>query len=179
MFFEPVGAEIDHDEAIGIGTNIWVDCWRGGAHLMLGDFRKALADLDQAIDTDPQDLEAHLWRGEAYRLMGRHPEAVRDLDRAIALDIRYGWGYVNRALLRFALGDEQGMAADFAMIPRDVIAAARGVDAAEPGEVPAPEAMRRILESALARAKGIRRPEDYLNRIWMGRKRRLPSKVHE
>ena len=155
------------DAAVGIGTKIWVHCWRGGAYLKLGELQKALADFDRAIEMDPQDLEAYLWRGEAYRLLGRHAEALRDLDLAIALDARYTWGYFNRALVRSALGDAEGMAADFATIPREIVSALRAGREAEPGEVLAPEEMRRILEAGLERAKGIRRPENYLNHIWM------------
>ena len=155
-------------EAAGLGTRFWVDCWRGAAHLMLGEHEKALTDLDQAIKADPQDLEAYLWRGEAYRLLGRNAEAMRDLDRAIALDGLYAWGYFNRALLRGDMGDAKGMAADFASIPPEIIAALRAPKSGK-SAVPGPKEMRRILEAGLKRAKGIRRPELYLNAIWMGR----------
>lgn len=154
------------DEAAGLGTKIWFNCWRGGAYLMMGKHLKALADFDQAIKTDPQDLEAHLWRGEAYRLLGRNAEALRDLDRALELDGKYTWAYFNRALVRGAMGDAKGMADDFKMIPEDIIAAIRGTSkAVDPGRAE----MRRILEAGLKRAKGNRRPEHYLNSIWMGR----------
>lgn len=147
------------DEAVGLGTKSWVNCWRGAAYLKLGERRKALRDFDRAIKADPQDLEAYLWRGEAHRLRGRNAEALRDLDRAIALDANYTWAYFNRALARGAMGDEKGMAADFKMIPEDILAAVAG-----------PKEMRKILEAGLKRAKGIRRPERYLNAIWMGRR---------
>lgn len=153
------------DAAAGLGTRFWVNCWRGGAYLKLGEHEKALADFDRAIEQDPQDLEAHLWRGEAKRLLGRNAAALRDLDRALALDGLYAWGYFNRALVRGAMGDAKGMAADFAMIPAEIIAAIHGPKAVVTGE----KAMRRILEAGLKRAKGIRRPEQYLNSIWMGR----------
>lgn len=161
------------DEAVGLGAELWVKCWRGGAHLMLGKRLKAVQDLDEAIKTDPQDLEAHLWRGEAYRLLGRNADALRDLNRAIALDAKYTWGYFNRALARGAAGDAKGMAADFARIPAAVIAAIRGELKAGTPVAKNVKAMRGILEEGLRRAKGIRRPEHYLNAIWMGRE--LPS----
>lgn len=152
------------DEGAAIGTTIWVNCWRGAAFLMLGRRREALADLDAAIATDPQDLEAHLWRGEAHRLMGRTAEALRDLDRALALDPGYAWAYFNRALVRDAKGDAKGMAEDFARIPADLVAALRGPKAGPMDR----KGMRAVLETGLARAKGIRRPESYLNSIWLG-----------
>lgn len=152
------------DEGAAIGTKIWVNCWRGAAHLLLGERRKALADLDAAIATDPQDLEAHLWRGEALRLMGRTAEALRDLDRALELDPGYAWARFDRALARDDAGDAKGMAADFAKIPRDLVAALRGPKDGAPDR----EEMRAILVSGLKRAKGIRRPERYLDAIWQG-----------
>lgn len=151
------------DEGAAIGTKIWVNCWRGAAYLLLGERRKALADLDAAIATDPEDLEAHLWRGEAYRVMGRPAEALRDLDRALELDPGYTWAYFDRALARDDAGDAKGMAADFARIPADIIAALRGPKAGAPGRAE----MRATLEAGLERARGIRRPEAYLNSIWL------------
>ncbi|MBI2387147.1 MAG: tetratricopeptide repeat protein [Elusimicrobia bacterium] len=152
------------DEGAAIGTRIWVHCWRGAAYLKLGERRKALADLDAAVATDPQDLEAHLWRGEALRLMGRTAEALRALDRALELDPRYAWAYFNRALARDDAGDAEGMAADFARIPPELASALRGPKAGAPGRAE----MRAVLERGLRRAKGIRRPESYLNAIWLG-----------
>ncbi|MBI5882239.1 MAG: tetratricopeptide repeat protein [Elusimicrobia bacterium] len=154
------------DEAVALGAEVWVHCWRGAAHLKLGELKKALPDLDQAIKRDPQDLEAYLWRGEAYRLMGRPARALRDLDRAIALDPKFVWGHFNRALARHAMGDTKAVAEDFAKIPEEVIAAIRG---SRKTGTPGPREMRRVLEAGLERAKGIRRPETYLNSIWMGR----------
>ncbi len=148
------------DEGAALGTKIWVNCWRGAARLKLGNIRGAMSDLDAAIAADPQDLEAYVWRGEARRLAGRHAQALRDLDRALALDPKYAWACVNRALARGALGDEKGFAADFARVPADLLAAARG-----------PRSERALLETALVRAKGVRRPERYLDALWMRRTR--------
>ncbi|MBI2790000.1 MAG: tetratricopeptide repeat protein [Elusimicrobia bacterium] len=152
------------DEGAAIGTRIWVNCWRGAAYLMLGRRAEALADLDAAIATDPQDLEAHLWRGEAHRVMGRTSDALRDLDRALELDPAYAWAYANRALARDDAGDAEGMAADFKRLPRDLVAAFGW-----PGRaVPDRARMRALLEAGLARAKGVRRPEAYINSVWRG-----------
>lgn len=148
------------DEGAALGARIWVDCWRGAARLKLGDIRGAMSDLDAAIEADPEDLEAWLWRGEAHRLAGRPAKSLRDLDRALALDPKYAWAYVERALARGALGDEKGLAADFARVPADLLAAARG-----------PKGKRAVLEAALSRAKGVRRPERYLDAIWMRKAR--------
>lgn len=148
------------DEGAALGARIWVNCWRGAARLKLGDARGAIAELDAALEADPEDLEAWLWRGEAHRLAGRPAKALPDLDRALALDPKYAWARVNRALARGALGDEKGFTADFARVPADLLAAER-----------ASKGKRALLEAALARAKGVRRPERYLDAMWMRRSR--------
>lgn len=152
------------DEGEALGAKIWVNCWRGAARLKLGDARGALSDLDAAIAADPEDLEAYLWRGEAHRLAGRPAKALRDLDRALALDPKYAWACVNRALARGDAGDAEGMAVDYARLPKDFVAALGGPQRGVPDRA----RMRALLESGLARAKGIRRPEAYLNSIWLG-----------
>ena len=157
------------DAAAADGARAWVHCWRGAARLKLGNLRGAVADLDRAIARDPQDLEAFVWRGEAYRLLARYPEARRDLDRAIALDAGYGWAHANRALVRQALGDDAGMAEDFAAVPAAVTGFLRGRLRLRKTGPLRPAQMRKVLTAALAWAKGIRRPEAYLNRIWMER----------
>jgi tetratricopeptide (TPR) repeat protein len=177
------------DAAAADGARAWVHCWRGAARLKLGDWRGALADLGRAIARDPQDLEAYVWRGEAYRLLGRLAEARRDLDRAVELDPGYGWAHADRALVRHALGDDAGMAEDFAAVPAEVTGLLRRRLRLRAAGALSPAQMREVLTAALARAKGIRRPEAYLNGIWMGcwprqaaggansRSRRAPSKT--
>lgn len=152
------------DEGAALGAKIWVDCWRGAACLMLGRLPEALAALDAAIATDPQDLEAHLWRGEAHRLLGRTAAALRDLDRALELDPAYSWALVDRALARDDAGDAEGMAADYKRIPKDLVAAFGGPARGVPGRAE----LRALLEAGLSRAKGVRRPEAYLNAVWRG-----------
>jgi len=149
-----------------LGSRIWVNCWRGGVYVKLGKYAEALTDLNLAVKTDDEDLEAHLWRGEAYRLMGRPKRALPDLDRAIALDSQYTWAYFNRALLRDSMGDERGMTADFSMIPASIVAALRGKKRPSAGGLSRLE-MRKVLEEGFRRAGGNRRPEHYLNALWM------------
>jgi tetratricopeptide (TPR) repeat protein len=68
------------------------DAWgissRGQIYLGLGRYDEALADLDRALELDP-DGETFGSRGQVYRLLGREEEARADFARAIELDPGY------------------------------------------------------------------------------------------
>lgn len=155
------------DQALSLGAPIWAQGWRGAAKLKLGQPEDALADLDRALELEPGDQEARVWRGEAYRSLGRHAEALRDLDRVVRSAPDYVWARFDRALVRRAVEDERGMAEDFNAIPLKVRAAIQERLGMPALEVPSPAEMSVILESGLERAKGIRRPESYLEPLWM------------
>jgi len=156
------------DEAVRGGAGLFVFGWRGAARLKLGDFEGALSDLDKAISLDATDLEAFVWRGEAHLRMGRPDEAMADLDRAVAIDGNCWWGYVDRGLTRQALGDEKGLAADYSRVPADVVSSVRADLGLPEGRLTA-DAMAKVLEECLKRAKGVRRWEGYLRPLWLGR----------
>jgi len=52
----------------------------------MGRLDEALADLNRAIELDPEDAETIASRGQVYRLLGREAEALADLARAAGLD---------------------------------------------------------------------------------------------
>jgi tetratricopeptide (TPR) repeat protein len=155
------------DEAVRLGGRTFVFGWRGAARLKLGDARGALEDLDRARELDSKDFEAMVWRGEAYRVLGRHAEALRELDAAVARSPGSCWGYFNRGLVRAALGDEAGLAADLAMVPKDIILFLRRRLGLRQDRPLRPKDMRRILAAGLDLGRGIRRTESYLGRLWM------------
>jgi tetratricopeptide (TPR) repeat protein len=162
------------EEAVRLGGRTFVYGWRGAARLKLGDLRGALADLDRAWGLDSKDFEALVWRGEAYRLLGRHREALRDLDLAAAGAPGSYRGYCNRGLVRHALGDQAGMAADLAMLPQGMTAfLRRRLGFSQDGPL-SPKEMRRVLAAGLELARGSRRTETYLSRLWM-KGRRPPA----
>jgi len=57
---------------------------------------EALADLNRAIELDPNQTRAIADRGETYRITGRYDEALADFNRAIELDSDYAWAIGSR-----------------------------------------------------------------------------------
>jgi tetratricopeptide (TPR) repeat protein len=155
------------NEAVRLGASTFVYGWRGAARFKTGEFDAALTDLDRAVALDPKDLEALCWRGEVYRTQGRSDDALRDLDRVIRSEPAEVWAFFNRALLKGDLGDERGMSADFAAIPRETTDFLRGGLGLETGADLGPGEMRRVLEDGLRRANGVRRREPYAQAVWM------------
>jgi tetratricopeptide (TPR) repeat protein len=69
-------------------ADAWAISSRGQIYLGLGRYDEALADLDRALELDP-DGETFGSRGQVYRLLGREEEARADFARAIELDPGY------------------------------------------------------------------------------------------
>ncbi|MDI7269114.1 MAG: tetratricopeptide repeat protein [Myxococcota bacterium] len=154
------------DQAIALGATTFTYGWRGAARLKLGDLERAVEDLDRAVALDAKDVEALVWRGEAFRLLGRHDEARRDLDAFIADHPGCCWGHFNRGLVRSALGDEEGMADDYARVPARVTSFVQRSMGLPDDRVPGRAVMRRVMAAGLEMGRGIRRWEDYVNMIW-------------
>jgi tetratricopeptide (TPR) repeat protein len=163
------------DAAIGQGAAGYVYSWRGAANMKLGRWHDSMLDLNRACRLDPRDCEPHLWKGELFRLRGKYPQALRELQLVIRNG--YHWGLYNRALVKYALRDRVGLAADFASIPGVETAFLRrqlGLPAEGPLDA---ESMRKVLEAGLARAKGVRRSEAFLRRLWMGKLSRTGGRL--
>ena len=58
---------------------------RGGSFLARNDLTHAMADLNKAIDIDPEFANALRLRGAVHEKMGQHDRAMADFDRAIAI----------------------------------------------------------------------------------------------
>jgi tetratricopeptide (TPR) repeat protein len=85
---------------------------RGESHRLMGRHDEALADLNHAIELDPNSVFAVCNRGETYRLMGRHDEALVDLNRAIELDFNYKDALYNWSETYRMMGRYDGALAD-------------------------------------------------------------------
>jgi tetratricopeptide (TPR) repeat protein len=86
---------------------------RGAAYLNLGEYEKAIADLDQAIELDPEYALAYNHRGAAYFSLGEYEKAIADYDRAIELDPEYAMAYNNRGYAYLNLGEYEKAIADW------------------------------------------------------------------
>jgi len=78
--------------------------WRSMCYLEMGDYAKALADLDDVVRLFPQYSMAYNNRGVLYFFMDRLDEALADLNTAIALNPEHGRAYTNRAQVYCSLG---------------------------------------------------------------------------
>jgi tetratricopeptide (TPR) repeat protein len=76
------------------------------------DYDGALAALNNAVRSDPNDTEAYLQRGELFALEGRRDRAFEDLNRAINLDPKNLIGFVERSELYTIAGDADHALAD-------------------------------------------------------------------
>lgn len=71
---------------------------RALAYVALGDFARAMSDLDQAIELNPRYAPALRDRGGGHALQGDYSRAIADLDQAFRLDPRDVLTLKNRAL---------------------------------------------------------------------------------
>jgi tetratricopeptide (TPR) repeat protein len=60
-------------------------CNRGAAYTELGEYEKALADLNKAISMNPNEESAFLSRGDLFKKRGLKDKAIEDYSNAISL----------------------------------------------------------------------------------------------
>ena len=112
---------------------------RGATYAQMGQYDKALADFDRAIDLDPQYAGAIALRGETYRLMGEYDKALADFDRAIELEPSLNWAIALRGETYRQMGEHARALAEFdraiELDPQDAWAiASRGQTYGQMGE---------------------------------------------
>jgi tetratricopeptide (TPR) repeat protein len=76
---------------------------------------EAFADLDKAIELDPENIEAHEGRGHALALFynSRFDEALEEFNRILELDPDHRWAYLHRGFAKRDLGDMEGACEDW------------------------------------------------------------------
>ena len=58
----------------------------GKENILKGQNKRAMQDLNKAIDLDPNYANAYYNRGEAFRQLKQYTKAIQDFTKAIALD---------------------------------------------------------------------------------------------
>jgi len=85
---------------------------RGESYWRLGEYQKAIADCDKAIQLDPNNSSAYAVRGASYGWLGEYPKAIADCDKAIQLDPNYSFAYAVRGDSYRLLGEYRKAIAD-------------------------------------------------------------------
>jgi tetratricopeptide (TPR) repeat protein len=156
------------DLASGVTRNVpYALIWSGAAHVLLGDYDRALSLLNEAVRRVPSDSEAYVWRGEAHERLGNADRAIDDFDRCLHLSPMLVWALVGRVLTNARRGNRAAALADFKALPARITAffewkAGTPVD-------DDPNAAVAVLEKMREAARGLRRSEQYLEPLWMKR----------
>src|SRR5437588_12955326 len=85
---------------------------RGATYWRKGDYDKAIADENKAIEINPKCADAYMTRGAFYLDTGDDDQAIADASRAIEIDPQNVRAYNNRAFARGRRGDFAGAIAD-------------------------------------------------------------------
>ncbi|MGH7441009.1 MAG: tetratricopeptide repeat protein [Polyangiaceae bacterium] len=139
--------------------------WRGAARLLTGDTAGALESLEQALFLNPSDGEAVQWRGEALAASGEWQAALADFDRAGQMRGPPLWALLGRALVMARLGDTAGFFDACEKLSRFEVGFYRAMPSASGEKNMEPTAA--WLDDVRRRARGLRRPEGWLRRLWM------------
>jgi len=140
---------------------------RGTAYGMSGQLDRALPDLDQAIELDPDWSPPYNNRARAYVGKGEPARAIPDYDKLLALKPDDAGAYVNRALAYLKMQDRDRALADleraYALNPKDAFAIFNvGAIYEAKGDKPRAEAAYR---KTLALAPGNKNVLDSLKRL--------------
>jgi tetratricopeptide (TPR) repeat protein len=104
---DPGQASADLTEAIRVCPTRHRYCSRAAIHVMNKDYRKALADIEEALKLEPTNSDAIAARGQCRADMGDLAEALNDFDRALEINksevrARIGRGVVRAKQRRYA-----------------------------------------------------------------------------
>lgn len=86
---------------------------KGQSKLVAGDFQGAIADLNKAIQQDPDESRAYFLRGRARSSLGDFPGAIEDYDKAIGLEPDDSNSYLSRGLAKFNAEDFEAAIKDY------------------------------------------------------------------
>ena len=86
---------------------------RGMEQRQQGEFDRAIADFEEAIELDRENPEAWYNRGLTWGHMGEYKRAINDINRALSINREYADAYNARGYARFCLGDLARASHDF------------------------------------------------------------------
>ena len=78
-----------------------------------GEYDKAIAHFNKAIDINPKLPGAYYGRGLAYYVKGQYDKAIADFNKAIEMNPRFAKAYNDRGITRYRLGEYDGACSDF------------------------------------------------------------------
>jgi len=108
---------LEHDTAYGF-IDLAYD-GRAWCHYYLGEYEKALEDINKALDYKPDFFTLLITRSNIYQAMGRYEDALNDLNRATAEDPGPGYSpiyyrtFYERGLLYKKMGKIRKAKSDF------------------------------------------------------------------
>src|ERR1022692_1591202 len=96
---------------------------QGDAHLVKGDYDKAIQDYNQAISRDPKSARALAGRGAAYLDRGDYDRAIQDFNEALRLNPKTGRAVMNRGIANMYAGHfpeaQQDLIQNLQLDPKD------------------------------------------------------------
>lgn len=111
---DPVRAYAAAGAAVALAPNdpeLLVD--RAEAAASAGFLDKAIADLDQVLNTNPSHVDALIYRASAYRALDRLNPALADIERALALAPNSAPALLERGNIRRLQGDSDAARRDW------------------------------------------------------------------
>ena len=87
-------------------------CNLGELSLMRGQFRQAVSDFEQALQTEPKSATARSGLGASLLALGHYQQAIRELEEALRIDPAYVNARLNLARALGAKGDLAGATAE-------------------------------------------------------------------
>jgi tetratricopeptide (TPR) repeat protein len=89
---------------------------RANVYAQRGQYAKAFADYERALQLDPGNPLVPYNLGNAYLDSGRPDRAAKAFTQAISLDQAFALAYLNRGIARERLGDKAGAIEDFRQV---------------------------------------------------------------
>ena len=85
----------------------------GSGYFKKGQWDKAIAEYNEAIELDPKYADAYFNRGNAYYNKGQYDQAIADYNKALEINLKYALAYNNRGIVYYSKGDDDRACSDF------------------------------------------------------------------